>query len=332
MLAPANRNDSLALGTMAMTGCYGPVDREQAVATIQSFLDRGLTFIDTADLYADGSNERLLGGALRGRREQATVCTKFGFTFGVRSDERGLDARPERVEAACDASLTRLGLDTIDLYYLHRIDPKVPLEDTVGAMSRLVEKGKVRWLGLCEVSRQSLLRAIAVHPVSAVQSEYSLWSRDPEDDILGACSERGIRFFGYASLGRGFLTGQIRSAADIPPGDQRHEYPRFQGENFGRNLQLVEEVKRQAAQLGVTPAQLALAWTRRNDNVVPIAGCTTVEQVAENMAALALRISPEQMDRLDAIVPRRAWAGARYPESALRRLDPTLSLPPSIPQ
>ncbi|MES2183422.1 MAG: aldo/keto reductase [Pseudomonadota bacterium] len=315
----------VALGTMAMTGCYGAVQRADAIATIQAFLDAGQQHVDTADLYADGENERLVGEALRGRRDRVTVCTKFGFTFGISSDARGLDARPERVEAACDGSLKRLGVDTIDLYYLHRIDPHVPVEDTVGAMARLVAKGKIRELGLCEVSRASLRKAMAVHPIGAVQSEYSLWSRDPEADTFAACTEYGIRFFGYAPLGRGFLTGQIRTPEDIPVGDQRREYPRFMGENFARNLALVEEVRQQARALGVTAPQLAVAWILRTGQAIPIVGATTPAQITENLGGASLALSAEQIARLDSIVP----AGDRYPASAMKRLDPSLGQVPA---
>jgi aryl-alcohol dehydrogenase-like predicted oxidoreductase len=315
----------MALGTMAMTGCYGAVDKADAIATVHRFLDSGQSLIDTADLYADGLNEILIGEAIRGRRSQAKLCTKFGFTFGVTSDARGLDGRPERVEAACDASLQRLGVDHIDLYYLHRIDPKVPVADTVGAMKRLVEKGKVRSLGLCEVSRASLEQAMAVHPIAAVQCEYSLWSRDPEYSTLATCRELDIEFFGYAPLGRGFLTGQIKSPADIPPTDQRHEYPRFMGENFVKNLKLVDEVKQQAARLGVTPAQLAIAWILRTRQAIPIVGATTPGQIEENLAALDIALQPEDLDTLESILPASVWAGDRYPASAMKRLDPALS-------
>ncbi|MDM0032011.1 aldo/keto reductase [Variovorax sp. J22P271] len=311
---------AIALGTMAMTGCYGAVARADAIATIRAFLDAGQTYVDTADLYADGDNEVLVGEAIRGRRQDVQVCTKVGFTFGLRSDERGLDARPERIEAACDASLKRMGIDHIDLYYLHRVDPKVPVAETVGAMKRLVEKGKVRELGLCEVSRTSLLAAMAVHPISALQCEYSLWSRDPEYDTLAACREYGMRFFGYAPLGRGFLTGQIKTAADIPDGDQRKEYPRFMGENFAKNLVLVEEVRAQAHALSATPAQLAIAWILRTHQAVPIVGATTAAQIEENLQALKLELSDELLQTLERILP----AGERYPESAMKRLDPSL--------
>ncbi|MES2184025.1 MAG: aldo/keto reductase [Pseudomonadota bacterium] len=323
--SPAAPIPAVALGTMAMTGCYGAVQRADAIGTIQAFLDAGQRHVDTADLYADGDNEVLVGEALRGHRGRATVCTKFGFTFGVSSDARGLDARPERVETACDASLRRLGIDTIDLYYLHRIDPNVPVEETVGAMARLVEKGKVRQLGLCEVSRRSLLKAMAVHPIAAVQSEYSLWSRDPEADTFAACEEYGIQFFGYAPLGRGFLTGQIKTPEDIPVGDQRREYPRFMGENFAKNLALVDEVKQQARALGVTAPQLAVAWILRTGRAIPIVGATTPAQIAENLGGAALVLGAEEIARLDRILP----AGDRYPASAMRRLDPTLGQVPA---
>jgi aryl-alcohol dehydrogenase-like predicted oxidoreductase len=314
----------VALGTMAMTGCYGAVERDDAIATVHAFLDAGQRHIDTADLYADGENEKLIGAAIRGRRAEALVCTKFGFTFGVSSDARGLDARPERVEAACDASLKRLGIEQIDLYYLHRIDPNVPVEDTVGAMKRLVEKGKVASLGLCEVSRQSLERAMSVHPIAAVQSEYSLWSREPEYGTLDTCAEYGISFFGYAPLGRGFLTGQIKSPADIPVGDQRHEYPRFMGENFAKNLLLVDEVRRQAERLGVTPAQFAVAWILRTRQVIPIIGATTASQIQENLGGIEVDLGEDDLERLESVLPASAVAGDRFPASAMKRLDPSL--------
>lgn len=316
----------MALGTMAMSGCYGEVAAADAIATIGAFLDAGQRHIDTADLYGDGENETLIGRAIAGRRNDVTICTKFGFTFGKSADARGLDANPARVEAACDASLKRLGIEQIDLYYLHRIDPNFPVEETVGAMKRLVEKGKVVSLGLCEVSRASLERAHAVHPIAAVQCEYSLWSRDPEQTTLRDCEELGIAFFGYAPLGRGFLTGQIKSPADIPVGDQRHEYPRFMGENFARNLTLVAEVKAQAARLGVTPAQLAIAWILRTRQVIPIVGATTAAQIGENLHALAMTLSAADLAALEAILPASVWAGDRYPPSAMKRLDPAMRI------
>jgi aryl-alcohol dehydrogenase-like predicted oxidoreductase len=314
----------VALGTMAMTGCYGEVSRENAISTVHTFLDKGFRCIDTADLYADGYNEELIGEAIKGRRDEVFLASKFGFLFGKTSDQKGLDGRPERAEACCDASLKRLGVDHIDLFYLHRVDPKVPIADTVGAMARLVEKGKIGGIGICELSETTLKQALDVHPISAVQAEYSLWSRDPEHNILRVCKELDIAFFGYAPLGRGFLTGQIKSPADIPEGDQRHEYPRFMGENFKKNLELVEEVKKFATSLGVTPAQLAIAWIRRTGQAIPILGATTAAQISENLDALKIQLTPEHLDALESILPASVWAGDRYPPSAMKRLDPTM--------
>jgi aryl-alcohol dehydrogenase-like predicted oxidoreductase len=320
-----NHKVPAALGTMAMTGCYGEVARKDAIETVHAFLDAGYSCIDTADLYADGENEELIGEAIKGRRDKVMLVSKFGFVFGKTSDTKGLDARPERVEKCCDASLKRLGVDHLDLYYLHRVDPNVPVADTVGAMARLVEKGKVKALGICELSEGTLMKAMAVHPIEAVQCEYSLWSRDPERNILGVCERLGLSFFGYAPLGRGFLTGQIKSPSDIPEGDQRHEYPRFKGENFKKNLELVERVKDYAATLKVTPAQLAIAWIRRTGQVTPILGATTAAQIKENLAALKIQLSKEQLHELESVLPASVWAGDRYPASAMKRLDADVS-------
>jgi len=309
------------LGTMGLTGYYGAVTERDAASTIERHLSLGGRYIDTADLYADGANERIVGRAVAGRRGDVVLATKFGYTFGERADQRGLDARPQRAEPACDASLKRLGTDCIDLYYLHRVDPNVPIEDTWGAMARLVEKGKVRALGLCEVGPKSLARADAVHPVSVVQSEYSLWSRDPEEGMLDFLAERGIWFFGYASLGRGFLSGTLRSPDDFAPEDQRRDMPRFQGENFARNLRLVEELRAIAADLDVSPAQLALAWCRRNADVSPIVGATEPAHVEDARGASSLEVPQHVWDRIEAIFPIGAAAGQRYSASAMKRLE-----------
>jgi aryl-alcohol dehydrogenase-like predicted oxidoreductase len=311
----------LALGTMPMTGCYGPVARASAIATLERFIERGFACVDTADLYGDGECEILVGEALRPWRKQVQICTKFGFTFGSTAAARGLDARPERVEPACDASLRRLGVEQIDLYYLHRIDPVIPLEETVGAMKRLVEKGKVGALGLCEVSAGSLRRAHAVHPVAAVQCEYSLWSREPEVNLLDACETLDSVFFGYAPLGRGFLTGKIRRPEDLPAGDQRREYPRFQGENFFANLRLADQVRAIAPRMSATAAQLAIAWTRRRANVTPVVGATTVGELDESIGALSLKLEAADIALLEAAMPPHSVAGERYPPAAMRRLD-----------
>lgn len=306
---------------MAFTGYYGPVDRDRIEATVSRFLDTGGTHIDTADLYADGANEELVGQCIQRRREQVVLCTKFGYTFGQNADQRGLDARPERVEAACDASLRRLGVDCIDIYYLHRVDPNVPVEDSYGAMARLVDKGKVRALGLCEVGPVSFRKAAAVHPVAAVQSEYSLWSRDPEEEMLDFLHDEGTAFFGYASLGRGFLSGHVRRPEDFAPGDQRRDMPRFQGHNFQRNVELVDALQAMATKMGVTAAQLALAWCGRHGKAVPIVGATEPAHVDDARAGTALKVLTEVWDDLETIFPFGAAAGERYGASAMKRLE-----------
>ena len=308
------------LGTMGLTGYYGPVDRDLAVATLHRYLDRGGVLIDTADLYADGANEVLVGEALRARPGAALIATKVGYTFGARADQRGLDARPERIAAACEASLKRLGVEAIDLYYLHRVDPKVPVEDTWGAMARLVTEGKVRALGMCEVGPQTLQRAAAIHPVAVVQSEYSLWSREPENGLLSLLAEQGTWFFGYASLGRGFMSGAIRSPADFSPDDQRRDMPRFQGENFQRNLDLVDAMAHVAKARGLTPAELAIAWCRRQGLVVPIVGATRPEHVDEAFSGAELSLPEQVWAGLDAVFPVGAAAGERYSAAAMQRL------------
>lgn len=306
---------------MAMTGYYGPVDEALVAATIARYIEVGGRFIDTADLYADGANEELVGRCLGAHRHEMVLTTKFGYTFGERADQRGLDARPERAEAACDASLKRLNTDYIDIYYLHRVDPNVPIEDSYGAMAKLVQKGKVRALGLCEVGPNAYKRANAIHPVTVVQSEYSLWSREPEAGMLQFLKDNGTWFFGYASLGRGFLSGAVKSADDFPPGDQRRDMPRFQGENFRKNLELITVLTKLAAELGATPAQLALAWCRRNQDASPIAGATLPAHIDDAQAAIALKVSTELWNRLDAVFPLGAAAGQRYSASAMKRLE-----------
>lgn len=317
----ADTPPAYVLGTMAMTGYYGPSTESQALRTLDFYLEQGGRWIDTADLYANGGNETLVGKAIAARRKDVVLCTKFGYLFGERADQRGLDARPERVEAACDASLRRLGTDVIDLFYLHRVDPNVPIEETYGAMARLVEKGKARALGLCEVGPQAYARAAALHPVAVVQSEYSLWSREPETDIIPVLREHGSWFFGYASLGRGILSGTLKSPDDLPPGDQRRDMPRFQGENFYKNLALVDMLKDMAADAGVNAAQLALAWCRRHGDATPIVGVTEEQHVRDAQRAISLDIAPALWQRLDEIFAPGAAAGLRYPASAMKRLE-----------
>ncbi|MGH8176714.1 MAG: aldo/keto reductase [Steroidobacter sp.] len=309
---------ALGLGCMGMSEGYGAPDEREAIATIHRALDLGLRFLDTADIYGPHTNEILVGRAIRDRRAGVTLATKFGFTTDAeRAGKRQLNARPEYVRSACDASLRRLGVETIDLYYLHRVDPEVPIEDTVGAMAELVRAGKVRYLGLSEVGPATLARAYAVHPIHALQSEYSLWTRDPEDNgVLEACQSLGIAFVAFSPLGRGFLTGAIRSPEDFEADDFRRNHPRFQGENFARNLQLVEELKRVAEDKGCTPAQLALAWMlARGENIVPIPGTKQRRRLDENLGAMEIVLDAGVLAGIDAIFPPGAVAGARYDES-----------------
>lgn len=309
-----------ALGTMALTGHYGPIDRRSASQTILHFLDTGGTVVDTADLYGDGASETLIGETLVGKRHDAHLASKFGYIFGASADQRRLDAHPARVEPACDESLRRLRTDYLDLYYLHRVDPNIPVEETIGAMAKLVQKGKVRSLGICEISPKTLASAQKIHPISAVQSEYSLWSRDPETE-LQAFASTGAAFYGYAPLGRGFLSGSIRTTADFAPEDQRRDLPRFQGSNFALNLRLVDELQKFATELQVTAAELAIAWCMRNRKVRPIVGATAPEHVDDANRAARLVVPATVWERLDAVFPVGAAAGTRYSDSAMKRLE-----------
>jgi len=306
---------------MGMSEGYGAADETEALETLRRALDLGVTFLDTADIYGPHKNEVLVGRAIRDRRSQVVLATKFGFeTNRERARERMVDGRPERVREACEASLQRLGTDTIDLYYLHRVDVLVPIEDTVGAMAELVTAGKVRYLGLSEVGPKTLRRAQAVHPITALQSEYSLWTRDAEESgALQTCAELGIGFVPFSPLGRGFLTGAIRSPADFEPDDMRRHHPRFQPESFARNLELVEELKNRAGQMGCTPAQLALAWVlSRGEHVVPIPGTRRRDRLEENLGALQVKLDAEQRAAIDAVFPPTAITGSRYSEEMLR--------------
>ncbi|HEX6243110.1 MAG TPA: aldo/keto reductase [Polyangiales bacterium] len=304
----------VGLGCMGMSEFYGPANDEQSVALIQHALDRGVRFFDTADMYGMGHNEKLLGSALKGRREQAVVATKFAVVRGADGSFQGVSGKPEYVQRACEESLARLGIDAIDLYYQHRVDPKVPIEDTVGAMARLVEQGKVRRLGLSECAPGTLRRAHEVHPIAAVQSEYSLWTRGPEREMLATCQELGVTFVAYSPLGRGFLTGSIRSMDELAKNDFRRFSPRFQAGNFDKNLQLVDALKQLASARGVTPAQLALAWVLRQENVVTIPGTRSKARLDENAAAADITLSAAELSQLDAAFPERAAAGERYPD------------------
>jgi aryl-alcohol dehydrogenase-like predicted oxidoreductase len=311
---------ALGLGCMGMSEFYGAHSDAESIATLQHALDRGVTFFDTADMYGPYTNEELLGRALRGRRAQAFIATKFGFVRDPANPEaRVVDGTPARVAQACEDSLKRLGVEYVDLYYLHRADPKVPIEDTVGAMAQLVRAGKVRHLGLSEVSPQTLERAHGVHPITALQSEYSLWTRDPEDGALEACERLGIGFVPYSPLGRGFLTGAIKSPDDFAADDYRRLNPRFQGENFTRNLALVGKVTELAADKGCSAAQLALAWVlAQGQHIVPIPGTRRLRNLDENLGALGVRLSDDELVQIDAVFPAGVSAGARYPEGMLR--------------
>jgi aryl-alcohol dehydrogenase-like predicted oxidoreductase len=308
---------AVGLGCMAMSEFYGSADERESIATVHQALELGVTLLDTADMYGPFTNEELIGRAVRGRREGVVLATKFGQVRGPRG-ERRVCGTPAYVREACDGSLRRLGVDRIDLYYQHRVDTTVPIEETVGAMADLVRAGKVRWLGLSEAAPATIRRAHAVHPISALQTEYSLWSRDPEDELLPLLRSLGIGLVAYSPLGRGFLTGRFRSPEDLAPDDYRRTSPRFQGENFQRNLRLVDRIQELAAGRGVESAQLALAWVlAQGHDVVPIPGTTTRAHLEKNVAAAGLRLAPEELARLDAIAPAGAAAGERYPARSL---------------
>jgi aryl-alcohol dehydrogenase-like predicted oxidoreductase len=312
---------AVGLGCMAMSEFYGPASERESVATIQCALELGVTLLDTADMYGPFTNEELVGRAVRGRRGGAVLATKFGQVRGP-GGRRLVCARPEYVRSACEGSLRRLGVDCVDLYVLHRVDRSVPIEETVGAMADLVRCGKVRFLGLSEASPATIRRAHAVHPISALQTEYSLWSREPEEELLPLLRALGIGFVAYAPLGRGFLTGRFRRPEDLPPGDYRRTSPRFQGANFARNLALADGLGALAAARGVSAAQLALAWVlARGADVVPIPGTTTRTHLRANLAAAALRLSPEELGRLEALAPRGVAAGERYPAGSMALID-----------
>ena len=305
---------AVGLGCMGMSEFYGATDEDEAVATIHRALELGVTLIDTADIYGPFTNERLVGRAIAGRRDAVVLATKFGNVRREDGSWAGIDGRPEYVHSACDASLKRLGVEHIDLYYQHRVDKKVPIEETVGAMAELVGAGKVRHLGLSEASPETIRRAHAVHPITALQTEYSLWSRDPEERLLPTVRELGIGFVAYAPLGRGFLSGRFRSPDDVgDEGDFRSRHPRFQGDNFRRNRELVERLEALAAEKGVTPAQLALAWVlHQGDDIVPIPGTKHRTYLQENVAAVQVELSEEDLARIDEAAPRGVTAGDRY--------------------
>jgi aryl-alcohol dehydrogenase-like predicted oxidoreductase len=309
---------AIGLGCMGMSEFYGSGTEEESIATIHHALDRGVYFLDTADMYGVGKNEELVGRAIRGRRDEVFLATKFGNVRGPGGEFLGVKGDPEYVRSACERSLKRLGIESIDLYYQHRVDPNVPIEDTVGAMARLKEEGKVRYLGLSEAAPQTIRKAHATHPITAVQTELSLWSRDAESDVVPTVRELGIGYVAYSPLGRGFLTGQIKSPNDFPDDDFRRFHPRFTGENFDKNIQLVHEVEKMAEEKGCTTAQLALAWVlAQGEDIVPIPGTKHVRYLEENIGALDVKLTDEDLRRLDEILPPGAAAGQRYHERGM---------------
>lgn len=313
---------AIGLGCMGMSAFYGGADETESIKVLHRALDLGVTFFDTAEMYGPHTNEMLVGKALKDRRDQALIATKFGINYNAERTRLETDGSPANVRRAIDGSLRRLGVDHVDLYYLHRVDPETPIEETVGAMARLVEEGKVRFLGLSEAAPETLRKAHATHPITALQTEYSLWSREPEDGLFDVCRELGVGFVPYSPLGRGFLSGEIRSVDDLAADDFRRNNPRFQGENFQKNLDLVEAVKSLAAGRGVTAAQLALAWVlAQGEDLIPIPGTRRIRTLEENVAATEIVLTAEDLRRIDEVFPKGAAAGHRYPEAARAALN-----------